>query len=241
MDGQPIYDDVSEGDALLPHQQRRAKRLRPAVGAAVACVAAFGAVAVVTKSRPTALRSVDGAKTPTIVISLLDDQGYADVPPELRNTPEGHLMAQASARPGTSREHSSNPRPEAEDGAQPPANREHHHDRVLGHTFGRAAWRDREPDLPIPQRADRHRIVIANPLVQHETQTRGRGDMLLRQPHGTDDDDIGVAQFGQFLGLVTGIEIHHLITIRLLSLDQSAQTRIGRNEVKNTLGHGLLD
>ena len=36
MDGQPVYDDVSEGDALLPtdHQTRR-KRLRPAVGAAV--------------------------------------------------------------------------------------------------------------------------------------------------------------------------------------------------------------
>ena len=30
--------------------------------------------------RLTAPRSVDGAKTPTIVISLLDDQGYADVP-----------------------------------------------------------------------------------------------------------------------------------------------------------------
>ena len=81
MDGQPVYDDVSEGDALLPtSQQNRRKRLRPAVGAAVACVAAFGAVAVVTNSRPTELRQRPEKKTPTIVISLLDDQGYADVP-----------------------------------------------------------------------------------------------------------------------------------------------------------------
>ena len=93
MDGQPIYD-VSEGEettSLLPQQPRRARRLRPAVGAAVACVAAFGAVAVVTNARPTELRRSNdpeignvgrrsAAKTPTIVVSLLDDQGYADVP-----------------------------------------------------------------------------------------------------------------------------------------------------------------
>ena len=62
-------------------------------------------------------------------------QGYADVPSALRNTPEGHLMAlraaiqapappPTSAHPGPSREHSSNPRPEAEEGAQPPAIRQ---------------------------------------------------------------------------------------------------------------------
>ena len=73
-----------------PQQQRR-ERLRPAVGAAVACVAAFGAVAVVANARTTELRRSNdpeignvgrrsAAKTPTIVISLLDDQGYADVP-----------------------------------------------------------------------------------------------------------------------------------------------------------------
>ena len=87
-----LYDDVSEGDALLPtSQQNRRKRLRPAVGAAVACVAAFGAVAVVANARTTDLRRSNdpeignvgrrsAAKTPTIVVSLLDDQGYADVP-----------------------------------------------------------------------------------------------------------------------------------------------------------------
>ena len=93
MDGQPVYD-ASEGEettSLLPQPQRRARRLRPAVGAAVACVAAFGAVAVVTNARTTELRRSNdpeignvgrrsAAKTPTIVISLLDDQGYADVP-----------------------------------------------------------------------------------------------------------------------------------------------------------------
>ena len=93
MDGQPIYD-ASEGEettSLLPQPQRRARRLRPAVGAAVACVAAFGAVAVVANARPTELRRSNdpeignvgrrsAAKTPTIVVSLLDDQGYADVP-----------------------------------------------------------------------------------------------------------------------------------------------------------------
>ena len=82
MDGQPVYDNASDGEetSLLPTNRQSRRRLRPAVGAAVACVAAFGAVAVVTNSRPTALRSVKDAKTPTIVISLLDDQGYADVP-----------------------------------------------------------------------------------------------------------------------------------------------------------------
>ena len=93
MDGQPVYD-ASEGEettSLLPQQQRRARRLRPAVGAAVACVAAFGAVAVVANARTTELRRSNdpaignvgrrsAAKTPTIVVSLLDDQGYADVP-----------------------------------------------------------------------------------------------------------------------------------------------------------------
>ena len=98
MDGQPVYDNASDGEetSLLPQQQRRGRRLRPAVGAAVACVAAFGAVAVVTNARATELRRVNApemassfgssaraissSSTPTIVISLLDDQGYADVP-----------------------------------------------------------------------------------------------------------------------------------------------------------------
>ena len=94
MTGQPLYDNnASDGEetSLLPQQQRRGRRLRPAVGAAVACVAAFGAVAVVTNARTTELRRANdpeigkvgrrsSAKTPTIVISLLDDQGYADVP-----------------------------------------------------------------------------------------------------------------------------------------------------------------
>ena len=98
MDGQPVYDNASDGEetSLLPQQQRRGRRLRPAVGAAVACVAAFGAVAVVTNARTTELRRVNApemasssgssaraissSSTPTIVISLLDDQGYADVP-----------------------------------------------------------------------------------------------------------------------------------------------------------------
>jgi len=97
MDGQPVYN-ASDGEetSLLPQQQRRGRRLRPAVGAAVACVAAFGAVAVVTNARATELRRVNApeiasssgssaraissSSTPTIVISLLDDQGYADVP-----------------------------------------------------------------------------------------------------------------------------------------------------------------
>ena len=98
MDGQPVYDNASDGEetSLLPQQQRRGRRLRPAVGAAVACVAAFGAVAVVTNARAAELRRVNApemasssgssaraissSSTPTIVFSLLDDQGYADVP-----------------------------------------------------------------------------------------------------------------------------------------------------------------
>ena len=93
MDGQPVYDNASDGEetSLLPTNRQNRRRLRPAVGAAVACVAAFGAVAVVTNARTTELRRSNdpeignvgrrsAAKTPTIVISLLDDQGYADVP-----------------------------------------------------------------------------------------------------------------------------------------------------------------
>ena len=98
MDGQPVYDNASDGEetSLLPTNRQSRRRLRPAVGAAVACVAAFGAVAVVTNARTTELRRVNApemasssgssaraissSSTPTIVISLLDDQGYADVP-----------------------------------------------------------------------------------------------------------------------------------------------------------------
>merc|ERR1712091_385100 len=100
MAGQPIdYDaDASDGEetSLLPTNRQNRRRLRPAVGAAVACVAAIGAVAVVTNARATELRRVNApemasssgssaraissSSTPTIVISLLDDQGYADVP-----------------------------------------------------------------------------------------------------------------------------------------------------------------
>ena len=99
MTGQPVYDEnASDGEetSLLPTNRQSRRRLRPAVGAAVACVAAFGAVAVVTNARTTELRRVNApemasssgssaraissSSTPTIVISLLDDQGYADVP-----------------------------------------------------------------------------------------------------------------------------------------------------------------
>ena len=61
MDGQPVYDNASDGEetSLLPTNRQSRRRLRPAVGAAVACVAAFGAVAVVTNARATELRRVN--------------------------------------------------------------------------------------------------------------------------------------------------------------------------------------
>lgn len=98
MAGPPVYDDgaqtPNEGDNLLPH--RGGRRLRPAVGAAVACVAALGTIAAVTTARTNLVAAAggqgwpvadamgpgykSGSSTPTIIISLLDDQGYADVP-----------------------------------------------------------------------------------------------------------------------------------------------------------------
>ena len=94
MDGQSHRRRRRVGSArtsLLPQHNRAPTPDSPAVGAAVACVAAFGAVAVVANARTTELRRSNdpeignvgrrsAAKTPTIVISLLDDQGYADVP-----------------------------------------------------------------------------------------------------------------------------------------------------------------